>query len=71
MYNVHFSRLHLEKEHVTHFVGIFSGVRDCVFCRDIKGISELSLKQLTLPYKISYIRVSLEIPLLSLVFCAL
>ena len=56
---------------MTHFVGIFSGARDFVFCRDIKGISELSLKQLTLPYKISYIRVSLDILLLSLVFCAL
>ena len=35
-------------------------------CRDSNGISKLPLIQLILPYKISCIRVSFEIPLLSL-----
>ena len=38
----------------------------CSHTRDSKGISELPLIQLTLPYKISCIRVSLEIPIISL-----
>ena len=37
-----------------------------VHTRDSKGISKLRLIQLILPYKISCIIVSLEIPLLSL-----
>ena len=37
-------------------------LRDCI------GISELPLIQLISPYKISCIRVSLEIPLLSLAY---
>ena len=35
--------------------------------RDSRGLSELTQIQLSLPYKMSCVRVSLEIPLLSLV----
>ena len=44
-------------------------VKRCHCIRDSNGISKLTLIQLILPYKISCIRGSSEIPLLSLIKC--
>ena len=45
---------------------VMSAIISPTWCRDSMGMSELRLIQLISPYKVSYIRGSLEIPLLSL-----